>query len=74
MFQSVVVTLGRAIPSEGQPWFHATLDRQQAEQCLSRLDDDGVFLVRRSSNTPGALTISFRCAVISYLCNHSPCF
>ncbi|KRX53148.1 1-phosphatidylinositol 4,5-bisphosphate phosphodiesterase gamma-1 [Trichinella sp. T9] len=47
-------------PHIGEPWFHAELDRQKAEEMLNAYPLDGAFLIRTSSSGDRAFILSFR--------------
>ena len=58
------ITLGKGAtpPSqhEGKEWFRANTSRSQAEELLSRLNMDGVFLVRQGERVVSSFAVSFR--------------
>lgn len=41
-------------------WYHSNLSREAAEDILRRIHQDGVFLVRPSTQEQGKFTVSFR--------------
>ena len=41
-------------------WFHKSLTRNEAEEMLKRVHEDGAFLVRESETAHDAYAISFR--------------
>ncbi|KRX87277.1 1-phosphatidylinositol 4,5-bisphosphate phosphodiesterase gamma-1 [Trichinella pseudospiralis] len=47
-------------PHIGEPWFHAELDRQKAEEMLNAYPLDGAFLIRTSSSGDRSFILSFR--------------
>ncbi|XP_042869568.1 1-phosphatidylinositol 4,5-bisphosphate phosphodiesterase gamma-1-like [Penaeus japonicus] len=61
--QEVSVKLGEAVPQpnshERMEWYHANMTREEAEQYLGRIPEDGAFLVRPSGET-GSIAISFK--------------
>ncbi|XP_068228881.1 1-phosphatidylinositol 4,5-bisphosphate phosphodiesterase gamma-1 isoform X1 [Palaemon carinicauda] len=61
--QGVSTNLGSAVPQpnshERMEWYHANLSRQEAENYLGRIPEDGAFLVRPGGE-PYGVAISFR--------------
>ncbi|ROT84771.1 putative 1-phosphatidylinositol 4,5-bisphosphate phosphodiesterase gamma-1 isoform X1 [Penaeus vannamei] len=61
--QEVSVKLGEAVPQpnshERMEWYHANMTRDEAEQYLGRIPEDGAFLVRPSGEA-GSIAISFK--------------
>lgn len=61
--QDVSVVLDAAVPQpnshERMEWYHANLSREEAEDYLGRIQEDGAFLVRPSGES-GSISISFR--------------
>ncbi|GFO31278.1 phosphoinositide phospholipase c, partial [Plakobranchus ocellatus] len=45
---------------EGKPWYHEGRTRQDAEELLKRIPNDGAFLVRHSGPDQNSYAISFR--------------
>lgn len=45
---------------EDKPWFHSTINREQAENMLRRLPQDGAFIVRCIQRDDAHFAISFR--------------
>lgn len=62
--QNFSIILSEPIPQlvshEGKDWFHANLDRSQAEDMLKKIGRDGAFLVRRSVKNQDSYAISLR--------------
>ncbi|XP_014674887.1 PREDICTED: 1-phosphatidylinositol 4,5-bisphosphate phosphodiesterase gamma-1-like [Priapulus caudatus] len=57
--------LGEPVPvaaatHEAQPWFHANLAKEEAQEMLSRVPRDGAFLIRGRDAQPNLFAISFR--------------
>lgn len=46
-------------------WFHK-ISRQDAEDMLKRVKEDGAFVVRQSQSTQDAFAVSFRFDVMSW--------
>ncbi|KAB7496009.1 1-phosphatidylinositol 4,5-bisphosphate phosphodiesterase gamma-1 [Armadillidium nasatum] len=61
---NVTTTLGEPVPQpynyKKMEWYHSNLSREAAEDILRRIHQDGVFLVRPSTQEQGKFTVSFR--------------
>lgn len=62
--------LGKPVPRpndhERMEWYHANMTKEEAEEYLGRIQDNGAFLVRPSQE-PNSIAISFRCVWCSTL-------
>ncbi|CAI4232720.1 unnamed protein product [Auanema sp. JU1783] len=47
-------------PHLNQPWFSATANKDKAEELLSRVNEDGAFLIRMSTADPSVFVLSLR--------------
>ncbi|CAD6198775.1 unnamed protein product [Caenorhabditis auriculariae] len=47
-------------PHLNQPWFSATADKEKAEELLSRVPEDGAFLIRTSSTDKSVFVLSLK--------------
>jgi len=56
MIPANYVKLRKVVTLHAMPWFHGKISRQEAEQLLQPRED-GLFLVRESSNYPGDYTL-----------------
>ncbi len=58
------ILLGRPVPPqnphETKPWYHPKINRQQAEEMLSKISLDGAFLLRPGERISGSFAITFR--------------
>ncbi|XP_046858703.1 tyrosine-protein kinase CSK-like [Xenia sp. Carnegie-2017] len=57
-----------AVQLHKMPWFHGRIDRAKAERLLTSSPEDGLFLVRESTNYPGdyALCVCYHAKVEHY--------
>ena len=60
--------LATAVKTKQMPWFHGNISRETAESLLNpKESEDGVYLVRESTNFPGDFTL---CVVFQHKVEH----